>query len=133
MAKVPMANRRLVALVDEEDLALVVGFTWSAYRIGRSLYAMSEKDGRRIYMHRLIAGEPGLELANQRPQLGRSSRFKGVSWYRRRNRWEASIKVHGRKRRIGYFDDEVAAARAYDAAAIAEWGEYARPNFPVAA
>jgi hypothetical protein len=34
------------------------------------------------------------------------------------------------KRHLGYFDDEVVAARAYDAAAKAIHGDYAHVNFP---
>lgn len=61
---------------------------------------------------------------------GLASRFKGVCWERSRGRWMARIGVDGRKRHLGYFDDEEQAARAYDRAARAQWGEFARPNFP---
>jgi hypothetical protein len=58
-----------------------------------------------------------------------SSRFKGVSWYKAGSKWMASIQ-DGRKRGLGYFTDEVEAARAYDAAAREAFGEFARVNFP---
>lgn len=70
----------------------------------------------------------GLNTANGRPQAGKTSRFKGV----RRHpggKWQARIGV-GQPIYLGQFDDEEDAARAYDAAAIAAWGEFARPNFP---
>ena len=47
------------------------------------------------------------------------SRFVGVQWDRRRLRWQARIQVQGKKKHLGYFDDEEDAARAYDSAAAA--------------
>ena len=59
-----------------------------------------------------------------------TSRYKGVCWANDRGKWVAQIKVEGRRRQIGRFDDEIAAAEAYDKAARAAWGEHARLNFP---
>jgi hypothetical protein len=41
------------------------------------------------------------------------------------------IGYKGKKIFIGYFDDETAAARAYDAKAKELYGEFAALNFPV--
>lgn len=151
-----MSNCDKVAIVDDADEALVASFKWSAYKIGRNFYAMTMDSGKRLYMHRLVMGRDGpevdhrngdgldnrrtnlrptrhaLNLANQRPQLGRSSQFKGVSWNRQRGKFNAYIKVNQKSRKLGTFTSEIAAAKAYDAAAIEAWGEYARPNFPAA-
>lgn len=59
-----------------------------------------------------------------------SSRFKGVSRNRRDNRWRAAISVGGRLIVLGWFDDEIAAARAYDRAALRYHGAFAALNFP---
>ena len=66
--------------------------------------------------------------ANQGPRAG-TSRYKGVSWARRQRKWKAQIRTDGRARGLGYFISEEDAARAYDTAAVAAWGEYARLNF----
>ena len=66
---------------------------------------------------------------NQRPQVGRSSRFKGVSWHRLHARWRATIWFGGRSHALGYFSVETDAARAYDAAARTHFGAFARTNF----
>ncbi len=68
---------------------------------------------------------------NRRAQLAVSSQYKGVSLNRGRGkRWKAGIKVNGKSRHLGYYDDEAAAARAYDKAARAEFGDFAALNFP---
>jgi len=71
-----------------------------------------------------------LNCANARPVSGASSRFKGVRLHRE-GKWEARIRIDSRAIYLGLFADEEAAARAYDSAAIAAWGEFSRPNFPV--
>jgi hypothetical protein len=73
----------------------------------------------------------GQNNANQSPRSGGSSTYKGVGWKRQRGAWYASIRVDGKLRHLGYFPSEEDAAHAYDAAAVAAWGEFARPNFAV--
>lgn len=66
---------------------------------------------------------------NQRKQIGRhSSRYKGVCLCRDKGKWHSRIMVSGKQIFLGSFDDEVAAARAYDAAARKYFGEYAALN-----
>ena len=62
-------------------------------------------------------------------QLVTSSQFKGVC--RVGERWRAHIGVYGRSITIGVYDDEIAAALAYDEHARVQFGEFARLNFPV--
>lgn len=57
-----------------------------------------------------------------------TSRFKGVTWYKAGNKWAAQCHVNGKHQHLGYFFDEVEAARAYDAAAIQFFGEFALLN-----
>jgi len=59
-----------------------------------------------------------------------SSRFKGVSWAKVRERWVVTIKHGGVTRQLGRFRDEIAAAQRYDEAARELHGEHARLNFP---
>lgn len=68
---------------------------------------------------------------NRRAMLGCSSRFKGVSFVSASGRWHAYIKHNQKRTHLGFFDDEEAAARAYDEAARLFFGEYAKLNFPL--
>jgi hypothetical protein len=115
-------------------------------------YAVAHIDGRLAYMHRevlsgLVAGRaqvdhkngntldnrrenlrvatPSQQRANSKKRRGSASPYKGV--YVRGDRFLAKIK----RAHIGTFRTEEAAARAYDAAALIEFGEFARLNFPV--
>ncbi len=58
--------------------------------------------------------------------------FRGVSRHRLTQRWEASLWLDGRQLYLGGFDAQLAAARAYDLAALACKGPAAVVNFPPA-
>ncbi len=124
------------------------------------LYAYAQVKPSPVYMHRLIARTPighetdhinGDGLDNRRANLriatpsqnsanmwkprrpdGRphSSIYKGVTLCKLSGKWQAKITVAQHCRSLGRFTSEIEAARAYDAAAEAAWGDFARLNFP---
>lgn len=57
-----------------------------------------------------------------------ASRFKGVSWDSHRGKWNAHIKVDQVMKNLGRFEKEEDAARAYNDAASAAFGEFASLN-----
>jgi hypothetical protein len=75
----------------------------------------------------LRSATPAQNLANQWLRKDSSTGFKGVSTTAS-GRYRAYIATAGRQRYLGTFDTPVEAARAYNAAAVAQWGEFARPN-----
>ena len=106
-----------------------------------------------IYMHRVIAGTPdGMKtdhkdgdtlnnlpdnlrtcthmqnMCNQGKHANNTSGFKGVS--RHCEKWQAHIKVDGKKFYLGVYLTPEAAAFAYDEAARKYHGEFAVLNFP---
>jgi hypothetical protein len=67
-------------------------------------------------------------MGNAKKRKNVSSKFKGVSFYKSRGKWEAYIKANGVFVKLGYFATEIEAAKAYDNAAIANFGEFAKTN-----
>ncbi len=72
-------------------------------------------------------------LSNRRKVAVRSSRYKGVTWRKDTQKWMARItsRQTGRLISLGCFEDEIEAAKEYDEAARAQYGEFARCNFEV--
>jgi hypothetical protein len=154
MVRIPLVGRigaGLYAMVDDEDYEMLAGHRWRLDRGNHPDYAKTGRE-RVVRMHAMIMGIPradhingdGLnnqrsnlraaaprqQQMNRRKQAARcSSRFKGVFWYKRSGRWQANIRLDGKQYHLGYFTDEVEAARAYDAAAAVMFGEFARLNF----
>ena len=149
--RIPLVNGRGFALVDDADVPLVSSYRWYLLRDRHTCYATARPGGVTIYMHCLIMGQRGIDhrdrdgLNNQRSNLRfatqgqnnvnrrpreRASSYKGV--YRRdaRSGWRAQLMIGKRSVHLGSFATEEDAARAYDAAALALWGEFACPNFP---
>lgn len=57
-----------------------------------------------------------------------SSKYKGVTFYKRDHKWQAKICPSGKTMHLGYFDQELDAAKAYNAAAMQHFGKYAVLN-----
>jgi hypothetical protein len=100
------------------------------------------KDGKRslIHLHRLIMGitdskvkidhKDGNGLNNTRDNLrlstnsqnaynakdhkNNTSGFRGVTWDKRQERFEAKININGKKSHLGYFDTAERASKAYE-------------------
>jgi hypothetical protein len=58
-----------------------------------------------------------------------STGYKGVFYDARRGKFAAGITIDGKKHFLGYFDNAVDAAVAYDKAAVIYFGEFAWLNF----
>lgn len=134
-----------------QKMPLAHGYSWYAIRRGPG------PEKRHIPMHREIAIRSGLPesriydhinhygLDNRRENLrpctfsqntqnsqkrfNTSSKFKGVSWHKRSQKWRGQIKVNGKRIHLGDFKNESDAATAYDDSARIHFGEFACTNF----
>jgi hypothetical protein len=71
------------------------------------------------------------KIGNQRnrgKQKNNSSGYKGVTPFG--SRFRAQMRKNGKHLSFGLYDTAIAAARAYDVAAIRHHGDFARTNFP---
>lgn len=66
---------------------------------------------------------------NRGARRGGSSKFKGLSLDKRKNKWHAQIRYGKDRIHLGYFLKERDAAKAYDKATKKYFGEFARLNF----
>lgn len=74
----------------------------------------------------LRAANHGQNQRNKGTQKNNTSGFKGVSWNKKAQKWQAFIKLDGKQRYLGYFDTPDAAHEAYKAAATKLHQEFAR-------
>jgi len=153
--RIPLTQEQFT-IVDDADFKWLNQWKWHYQSKGYAARSV-QKNGktRLILMHRAILGVPagmysdhinGDRLDNRRMNLrictnsqnsmnrrkrsGCSSIYKGVYWEKAINKWRARIKLHGKRKDIGYFDDEQEAARAYDQAALELFGKFAQLNYP---
>jgi hypothetical protein len=67
-------------------------------------------------------------LCNRRRGVNNCSGYKGVSWHKDMCRWQATLKVYGRQKHLGYFDDPKEAYEIYCEAAKQAHGEFFNPG-----
>lgn len=66
------------------------------------------------------------QSANRGMLCTNRSGHKGVSWHKPLSKWYASIKIDGKSRNLGYYDNIKDAASAYAEALVAAFGAFAR-------
>jgi hypothetical protein len=148
---IPVTGGHL-ALIDADDAVRVSARKW---RLDSDGYVISGGKQTNFKLHRFVLNAPkGVavdhvnqdKLDNRKVNLRyvthsqnvvhaplrhtNTSGYKGVTWHKRTQTWRAYIRVAGRQIHIGHYDSAQEAARAYDTAAVAEWGEFAYRNFP---
>ena len=68
------------------------------------------------------------QQCNKKGKQNSSSKYKGVNWSKSLKKWRASICVNKKRMHIGYYANEIEAAKAYNAAAKKLHGTFAFLN-----
>ncbi len=153
--RIPLTKGKF-AIVDERDILWLMAMGSWHYNI--TGYARKRNIGNRltyILMHRIVIekcrGISDLQVdhingdtldnrlenlryctysENQANRSRFKNKYKGISWINSRQKWQASIQYNNTRYFLGYFDNEIDAAKAYDKAALKYFKEFAKLNFP---
>lgn len=140
-------------LVDDDDFETLSQHGWFITKNGYAARTRWNKGkNEREYMHRTIMGiQEGLDIDhidmnrinNQRSnlrhvtrsfnmanqKLGRGiSKYKGVSYMKRVDKWIAYLRLDYKQYHLGYFDTAKEAAEAYNVKALEVFGDSSRLN-----
>lgn len=136
-----------VAIIDYEDYKICKKKKW---HLGVNGYATAVIEKKPTPLHKYIFSAKEIDhidrdkLNNRKSNLRqcthsqnmanclprkKGSKYKGIWFENRRNKWAASINFNNKKHWIGYFKKEIDAAKAYDIKAIEFHGEFAYLNF----
>lgn len=146
----------LYALVDDEDFIILKNMKWYVSKqCGPSFrfYAYTFLNGSPKHMQRFLLNDPkgylvdhkdGNSLNNQKMnlrvctraqnahnskmQISNTSGFKGVYFSKQKQKWHSIVKIQGRIKHLGFFDNKIEAAKAYDKGSLQYHGEFALNN-----
>lgn len=137
--------------IDKQDLPKISNYTWRLQGRGYIKAKINKKD---VYLHRFVmnATNPkdiidhinndpldntkrNLRFTdilhnsyNRQKKAKSSSKYKGVSFNKKENKWVAYIKTNGIKYNLGFYMKEKDAAREYNKHAKLLFGKFCRLN-----
>jgi hypothetical protein len=144
-------SKGLLSLIDKEDFDKIKNYGWYARfdRVGKTYYAVTRTHGTNIIMHRLILNAPnslvidhtdhnGLNnrksnirictqsqnCMNKKVQSNNTSGYRGVSFHKKKNKYQATIMDNRKQIYLGAFNTAIEASEAYQAAAKKLFGEF---------
>lgn len=154
MQLIKLKNSDKSAVVDDEDFERLIKFNWFLSGLGTGIRRNAVLNGKKrstsmaseimnmpdkMFDHinrdpfdnrksNLRAATYKQNGANKVKRAGCSSIYKGVS--KAKDKWYACIRFNYKTKSLGFYNTEVAAAKAYDDAARRMQGAFAVLNFP---
>lgn len=139
-------GKSVKTIIDAEDYDKVKDYKWGF----DGKYVATYVNRKKIYLHKLIFDSDEVDhdsrnkldnrkinlrgcthqqnLFNQNLNCRNTSGYKGVSYDKKREKWEAYIKINGKKKHIGRYETATDAALAYDKKAVEYFGEFLATN-----
>lgn len=140
---------------DADDNELISHYRWYVNSGGYAVSSVNKINDKALFMHRLIMKIPEVselqvdhinkmtldnrkinlrvctksENSCNKDGLFRTSKYKGVSWYKNAKLWRSHICYNNERYMLGYFKNEIDAAIAYDNKAKELHKGYAVLNF----
>jgi hypothetical protein len=136
-------------LVDDEDFLYLSQWTWRLSYYG---YAARMENRQAIRLHNIVAERAGMDMTNTIDHISRvkldnrrsnlrpatrqeqnrnqgmrsdnTSGVRGVVWHKRKKKWLTCIRVNGKLKHLGYFDDLDEATRVRKEAEEQYFGEF---------
>lgn len=125
-------------LVDDDRYEVLSKYKWHVRKDGNTFYASTKIDKVYTLMHHMVVGCPikpyvtdhvdnnginnqehNMSIVTHRKNLqnirssSKSSKYPGVSWYTRHQKWIAGITINKKSTFLGYFNSEEDAYTAY--------------------
>lgn len=151
VAIIDLKNANDFCIVDKEDEEKLNQYSWYKNDAG---YALNKSGKIAIRMHRLLMNctndmvvdhinrnkldnrKENLRIVTQsnngknltKTSSNTTSKYKGVCWYKRDKKWRAYIVLNNKQVHLGYFDNQISAAEAYNHKAKELFKEFANLN-----
>jgi len=145
---ISLTNSDKICIIDYEDKDRVLSRKW--YMTQKGCVRSTNKP--QVGLHNFVSGfkmsdhKNRISLDNRKSNLRKAnyidnsrnrtkkkkgfitSNYKGVSRVCYREHWKAHIKLNGKSIHLGYFSNEIDAAKAYNKKALELFGEFANIN-----
>lgn len=152
-----LTKNNVEVIIDDEDFPLI-GKSKIWLSIGKkrkdNAYIMIYKNKKQVGLHRFLMNitdpkifidhingnvfdnrKSNLRICNNKENSRNSklyrnnkSGYKGIMYIETRKKWRAKIFFEGKTIHLGYFNDKLTAAQAYNEAAIRYFGSFAKLN-----
>lgn len=150
MKSIPLTQGKF-AIVDEDNFDILSKYKW--HYDNHTGYARASVNGKWCFLHRFVMNAQKGQIidhvdcvklncqkinlrfctrsqneSNKKTPPSNTSGYRGVSWNKEKQKYDAQIKIGGKHKHLGRFNKSIDAAREYNKAAVTYFGDFARLN-----